>query len=277
MEERRLGPVVGLGTWNTFGGDRDLARVVVGAALDAGCRLFDSSPMYGGAEESLGLALAGRRAEAIVATKIWAGTVEEGAAQFADQLRWFGRIEIEQVHNLVGWEEHLPWLEEEREAGRVDRLGVTQLRLSGVRGARAGAADSPVLRPPGSVQPTRTRVRAGAAAARGGARRRGDRDEAAWRQVPAAESAAAGGAGSAPRLRGLDLASGPAEVGALARPDRRCDPRKPKPGARAGERCSGRAAVARPRRAQAGRAPRPDMTHRDISPGPAAGHPPVSA
>jgi diketogulonate reductase-like aldo/keto reductase len=125
MEERRLGPAIGLGTWNTFGGDRELARVVVSAALDAGCRLFDSSPMYGGAEESLGLALAERRAEATVATKIWAGTVEEGRAQFADQLRCFGRIEIEQVHNLVGWEEHVPWLEEEREAGRIDRLGVT--------------------------------------------------------------------------------------------------------------------------------------------------------
>ena len=36
MEERRLGPVVGLGTWNTFAGDGELARVVVSAALDAG-------------------------------------------------------------------------------------------------------------------------------------------------------------------------------------------------------------------------------------------------
>ena len=41
MEQRRLGPVIGLGTWNTFDADRDLARVVVGAAVDAGCRLFD--------------------------------------------------------------------------------------------------------------------------------------------------------------------------------------------------------------------------------------------
>ncbi len=130
MEQRRLGPVVGLGTWNTFGGDRDLARAVVDAALSAGCRLFDSSPMYGGAEESLGLALANRRAEAIVATKIWADSVGEGRAQFADQLGWFGRVEIEQVHNLAAWEQHLPWLEEEREAGRIDRLGVTHYQVA---------------------------------------------------------------------------------------------------------------------------------------------------
>ena len=130
MDERRLGPVVGLGTWRTFDDDRQLADVVVGAALDAGCRLFDSSPMYGVAEQSLGAALAERRSKAVVATKIWAGSVEEGRAQLEDQLGWFGRVEIEQVHNLVAWEEHLPWLEEEREAGRVERLGVTHWHSS---------------------------------------------------------------------------------------------------------------------------------------------------
>ena len=36
MEERGLGPVVGLGTWKTFGGDADLARSVVEAAFEAG-------------------------------------------------------------------------------------------------------------------------------------------------------------------------------------------------------------------------------------------------
>jgi diketogulonate reductase-like aldo/keto reductase len=125
MEERRLGPVVGLGTWNTFGGDEELARDVVGAALGAGVRLFDSSPMYGRAEQSLAAALDGRRDGAIVATKIWAPTVEQGRAQLADQLRLYGSVEIEQVHNLVSWREHLPWLEEERDARRIGRLGVT--------------------------------------------------------------------------------------------------------------------------------------------------------
>ncbi|HVM57127.1 MAG TPA: aldo/keto reductase [Gaiellaceae bacterium] len=125
MEERRLGPVVGLGTWNTFGGDAALAGEVVGAALAAGVRVVDSSPMYGGAEASLAAALDGRRDGVTVATKIWAGSVEEGREQFRRQLAWYGRIEIEQVHNLVAWREHLGWLEREREQGRVERIGVT--------------------------------------------------------------------------------------------------------------------------------------------------------
>src|SRR5439155_10875721 len=125
MEERRLGPVVGLGTWNTFDRDARLAREVVGAALDAGHRLVDSSPMYGAAEPSLAAALADRRNQAVVATKIWAPTVEAGREQFRRQLGWFGLVEIEQIHNLQAWEAHLDWLEHEREQGRIDRLGVT--------------------------------------------------------------------------------------------------------------------------------------------------------
>ena len=125
MERRRLGPVVGLGTYRTFDRDAELARSVVDAALDAGVEVFDSSPMYGGAEESLGAGLDGRREGATIATKIWAPNVEEGRAQYEAQCDWFGRVEIEQVHNLVSWQEHLPWLEEERAGGRIDRIGVT--------------------------------------------------------------------------------------------------------------------------------------------------------
>jgi diketogulonate reductase-like aldo/keto reductase len=125
MESRRLGPVVGLGTWNTFGGDAGVAKEVVGTALDAGCRVVDSSPMYGSAEASLAAAFGGRRDDADVATKIWASSRDEARAQFGRQLEWFGRVEIEQVHNVVAWREHLPWLEREREDGRIGLLGVT--------------------------------------------------------------------------------------------------------------------------------------------------------
>jgi len=125
LEERRLGPVVGLGTYGTFNHDTALAREVVAASLDAGATLVDSSPMYGGAEASLGGALRDRRSEAIVATKIWAPDLAEGRRQYAAQRQYYGRVEIEQVHNLVLWREHLSWLETEREAGRIDRVGVT--------------------------------------------------------------------------------------------------------------------------------------------------------
>jgi diketogulonate reductase-like aldo/keto reductase len=125
MEERRLGPVVGLGTWNTFGGDAELAGDVVGAAIRSGTTVLDTSPMYGNAQRSLSAALDGRRERAVVATKIWAPTVEQGREQFEDQQAWFGRIEVEQIHNLVAWRDHLGWLEDARDRGRIGRIGVT--------------------------------------------------------------------------------------------------------------------------------------------------------
>jgi diketogulonate reductase-like aldo/keto reductase len=131
MEERRLGPVVGLGTWRTFDGDVRLATQVVGRAFDAGTRVFDTSPMYGAAERTLAAALDGRRKEAIVATKIWTPDPDKARLQYGNQLDWFrGRVEIEQVHNLVAWQDHLPWLERERDAGRVGRIGVTHYSAS---------------------------------------------------------------------------------------------------------------------------------------------------
>jgi aryl-alcohol dehydrogenase-like predicted oxidoreductase len=135
MELRRFGrtgwevPVVGLGTWQTFDvGPREEhgAREVVAAVWEGGTRLFDSSPMYGRAEAVLGRALAERRPQALVATKIWTASLAVGRQQFDHQLRFFGgRIDLEQVHNLVGWRAHLDWLEAEREAGRIGVIGAS--------------------------------------------------------------------------------------------------------------------------------------------------------
>jgi diketogulonate reductase-like aldo/keto reductase len=130
MEERRLGPVVGLGTWQTFDTDASLARELLDTALAAGVTLVDTSPMYGGAEHALALALDGRRDAATVATKIWATSPGEAREQFRRQVDWYGRVEVEQVHNLVSWREHLAWLELERDAGTLHRLGVTHYQAS---------------------------------------------------------------------------------------------------------------------------------------------------
>ncbi len=136
MERRAFGsssglevPVVGLGTWMVFDvppRQQEVADEVVAAAFDAGTRLVDSSPMYGRAERVLGRALGPRRDQAVVATKIWDPSVEVGRRQFADQLGWFGgRVDLEQIHNLVSWRDHLAWMEGEREDGRIGAIGAT--------------------------------------------------------------------------------------------------------------------------------------------------------
>jgi aryl-alcohol dehydrogenase-like predicted oxidoreductase len=135
MERRRFGrtdlkvPVVGLGTWQTFDvepAQEDRAGEVVDAVWESGTRFYDSSPMYGRAEGVLGRALGDHRADALVATKIWTSSLPEGRTQFEDQLEFYGgRVDLEQVHNLVRWREHLDWMEEERAAGRIGFLGAT--------------------------------------------------------------------------------------------------------------------------------------------------------
>jgi aryl-alcohol dehydrogenase-like predicted oxidoreductase len=138
MEQRAFGrtglevPAVGLGTWRVFDvrpSGEARAGEVVGAALACGMRFFDSSPMYGRAEAVLGRALGERRQEAIVASKIWTPSASEANSQLDDQLGFFGgRVDVEQIHNLVGWEERLPWLEQVRAAGRIGLIGATHMR-----------------------------------------------------------------------------------------------------------------------------------------------------
>ena len=65
-------PVVGLGTWQrleaaaTAGQDRKL----LDAAIAAGIRLVDTSPMYGDAERLLAEGLGAKRDQVIIADKI---------------------------------------------------------------------------------------------------------------------------------------------------------------------------------------------------------------
>jgi diketogulonate reductase-like aldo/keto reductase len=126
MDERKLGPVVGLGTWNTFDGDAGLARRVVDAAIAAGSRVVDTSPMYGGAERALAAALEGHRDEVDVATKIWARLRGRGsgAVRSAARLVQAGRGRADPQPGCVARAAGVA--RAERDAGRVGRLGVTQ-------------------------------------------------------------------------------------------------------------------------------------------------------
>lgn len=141
MELRTLGnsnltvPVIGMGTWQTFdvrgAGVERVRRGVVDAALEAGANLFDSSPMYGEAERVLGLALQGRREQAIVATKIWTSSPAEGRAQAQTALDYYGGyVDLYQVHNLVAWREQLALLENLQAQGKVRAIGATHYSAS---------------------------------------------------------------------------------------------------------------------------------------------------
>jgi aryl-alcohol dehydrogenase-like predicted oxidoreductase len=139
MERRRFGstgidvPVVGMGTWRTFDvrgrAAEDNARAIVDHALAAGANFVDSSPMYGEAERVLGRSLQGGRNAAIVATKVWTPSADEGRAQVDRGLGFFGgHVELYQIHNLVNWRQHLVMLERFKAAGQVKAIGATHYR-----------------------------------------------------------------------------------------------------------------------------------------------------
>ena len=157
MEHRRLAhldvPVIGMGTSETF----DVAEVdarrqrVTDAALAGGATFVDSSPMYGHAERILGATLGERRSEFVVATKVW--TPDDAAAerQIEASLAFFGgRVEVFQVHNLVGWPTRLDQLERRRNEGVVDVVAATHWQASAfdelervMRTGRVGAVQVP--------------------------------------------------------------------------------------------------------------------------------------
>jgi aryl-alcohol dehydrogenase-like predicted oxidoreductase len=133
MENRSLGrgrvgmPVVGLGTWRRLeaAAAADRHRALIASALAAGIRMFDTSPMYGDAERLLAEALDGQRDQAFIADKIWTPSPEEGVAQLARAVGWYGRVDLMQIHNLVAWREQLAMLETARDRGQVALIGAT--------------------------------------------------------------------------------------------------------------------------------------------------------
>jgi hypothetical protein len=192
--------------------------------------------MYGRSEAVLGRALDGRHEDAFVATKIWTESPEEARGQLEAQLGFYGdRVDLEQVHNLVAWEEHLPWLEAERDAGRIGSLGGTlgrQARFDELaRAMRTGRLDAVQV----PYNP-RARGRGGDPPACRGARARRPCHAAARRRPcpdPGARTAGARGA------RRGELGAGASQVVSLRPAYHGRDPRDDERGARARERRAG--------------------------------------
>ena len=126
--------VVGLGTWQTFDvgsapAERAPLAEVVGALLDGGGSVIDSSPMYGRSEGVAGdvIRSMGARDRTFIATKVWTSGRAAGIAQMEQSLKLFhtDRIDLMQIHNLLDWRTHLPTLRAWKAEGRIRLLGVT--------------------------------------------------------------------------------------------------------------------------------------------------------
>jgi len=127
-------PVVGLGTWQVFdvaGNATGLAeaRDALARFVALGGRVVDSSPMYGSSEAVLGdlAASLGVQDRLWVATKVWTTGREAGIRQMEDSMAKLrvARLDLMQVHNLVGADRHLATLADWKKAGRVRYVGVT--------------------------------------------------------------------------------------------------------------------------------------------------------
>jgi aryl-alcohol dehydrogenase-like predicted oxidoreductase len=126
-------PVIGMGTSKTFDVPAvdDTRQAVADRALDAGAAFVDSSPMYGNAERILGATIAARRADVIVATKVWTPDDDEAERQIDASLGFFGgHVEVFQVHNLVEWRTRLDQLEARRDRGEIDIVAATHWQAS---------------------------------------------------------------------------------------------------------------------------------------------------
>jgi aryl-alcohol dehydrogenase-like predicted oxidoreductase len=135
VDRRQLGstgievPAIGMGTWRTFDTNEDRTWLV-DEALQAGINLFDSSPMYGKAEDTLARALKGRRDQAVIATKIWTDSPDEGERQADHALGLYGTVDIYQVHNLVNCPAQLALLERLKAEGKVRAVGASHYQES---------------------------------------------------------------------------------------------------------------------------------------------------
>ena len=130
-------PAFGMGTW--FMGEKEKDRVAEIAALrtglDLGIRLIDTAEMYaeGGAEEAVGEALAGRRDEAFIVSKVYPHNATRKAAIAACE-RSLRRLKTDRLDlYLLHWRGDVPFaetiagFEALRAAGKIRHWGVSNL------------------------------------------------------------------------------------------------------------------------------------------------------
>lgn len=135
-------PAIGLGTYLTFdvipGQPREFIREVMRRFWDGGGRVFDTSPLYGTGEISVGdyATALGITDKMFIANKIWSTgeflADESHARRSLEQTMqrlWRDKIDVMQVHSLVNVDVIVPILRGWKKEGRIRYLGVTHHEL----------------------------------------------------------------------------------------------------------------------------------------------------
>jgi diketogulonate reductase-like aldo/keto reductase len=126
--------VIGLGSSRTFDvnpGDPVIAdfATLIQEFFSRGGELIDSSPMYGSAEQIIGLLLnrAGNRDRLFAATKVWIDGEQAGISQMESSAQKWGidRFDLMQIHNLRDWKTHLKTLQAWKAEGKIRYMGIT--------------------------------------------------------------------------------------------------------------------------------------------------------
>ena len=136
-------PALGLGTWRMGDERRSAAREVAALALglDLGMTLIDTAEMYGdgGAEEVVARAIAGRRHEVFVVSKVYPHNAGRKSAVAACEAS-LRRLRIDRLDlYLLHWRGRVPLretvaaFEQLRHDGKIARWGVSNLDTDAMR------------------------------------------------------------------------------------------------------------------------------------------------
>jgi diketogulonate reductase-like aldo/keto reductase len=152
MELKELGrtgvmvPEIGLGTWKYSGGPAPLLR-----GIDLGANLIDTAEMYR-TEDAVGQAIAGRRDEVFLATKVLGSHLRDDQVMRAadESLRRLAVdcIDLYQIHwsnSSVPIAETMGAMEELVNAGKVRYIGVSNFSVAELREAQAAMTKHPIV------------------------------------------------------------------------------------------------------------------------------------
>jgi len=153
MERRRFGPtkheasVIGQGTWYLDRGDRAAAIAALRRGLDLGMNHIDTAEMYGDAEEMVGEAIAGRRDEVFLVSKVVPDNASRRGTIAACE-RSLARLRTEWMNcYLLHWPGHHPLedtiaaFEDLKRAGKILAWGVSNFDVPDLATAREIAGE----------------------------------------------------------------------------------------------------------------------------------------